>query len=273
MRKRTNHRVGHPGLRRTPGDRQFVGALHRGLEILRCFRADDGPLGNQELAQRTGFPKATVSRLTYTLSKLGYLVYLPEEGKYRMGVPVLGLGFACLGGMKIRETMQPHMQEIADYAGDGALVALGGRDDLSMIYIGCARSVGVISLTLNVGSRISLGRSSMGRAYLAGLDEAEREALMEQLRVHYGDDRWEPIRQGIHRAIAQIRDQGYCMHIGDWHPHVNSIAVPVRYPQPGLETCAMNIGGPAYVLTPERLRTLGPRLVEVVQRVLSLTNA
>ena len=163
-----------------PGDRQFVGALYRGLEILRCFRPADGPLGNQELAQRCGLPKATVSRLTYTLSKLGYLVHLEDTGRYRMGAPVLGLGYACLAGLRIRETAQPWLQELADYAGDGVLTALGGRDEFSMIYIACARSAGMISLQLNVGSRISLARSSMGRAYLAGLREAEPVRLDAQ---------------------------------------------------------------------------------------------
>ena len=51
--------------------RQFVTALGRGLDVLRIFRAEDGPLGNQEIAKRTGLPKPTVSRLTYTRAQLG----------------------------------------------------------------------------------------------------------------------------------------------------------------------------------------------------------
>lgn len=273
MRKRHNHKSGAGASHRASGDRQFVGTLHRGLEILRCFRPDDGPLGNQELAQRTGLPKATVSRLTYTLSKLGYLDYLNEEGKYRMGVPVLGLGYACLGGMKILETVQPHLQELADYAGDGALVVLGGRDDLKMIYLACARSVGVISLQLNVGSRISLARSSVGRAYIAAMKQDEREALLERLRAHYGEDRWPPIRQGILRSIEEIRTQGYCLNIGDWHPHISAVATPFRHMQSDLPLFGFSIGGPAYVLTPERLRTLGLRLVEMSYKVLAKAKA
>ena len=57
-------------------DRQFVVALSRGLDVLRCFRASDPMLGNQEIAARTGLPKPTVSRLTHTLTRLGYLIYL-----------------------------------------------------------------------------------------------------------------------------------------------------------------------------------------------------
>ena len=54
-------------------DRKFVVALARGLEVLRAFTPSEGLLGNQEIAARTGLPKATVSRLTYTLTMLADL--------------------------------------------------------------------------------------------------------------------------------------------------------------------------------------------------------
>ena len=62
-------------------DRQFVVALARGLELLRAFSFDDSFLGNQEIAARTGLPKPTISRLTHTLTKLGYLNYSERLGK------------------------------------------------------------------------------------------------------------------------------------------------------------------------------------------------
>src|SRR6516165_2654986 len=57
-------------------DRNFVIALARGFEVLRAFKPTDGMLGNQEIAARTKLPKPTVSRLTYTLTRLGYLTHL-----------------------------------------------------------------------------------------------------------------------------------------------------------------------------------------------------
>ena len=75
-------------------DRHFVTALARGLEILSCFRSGEKMLGNQELADRAKLPKSTVSRLTYTLTKLGYLQYDDQVGKYRLGTASLALGSA-----------------------------------------------------------------------------------------------------------------------------------------------------------------------------------
>lgn len=271
MRKRSANIIEDPALRdddEHAADRQFVVALQRGLDILRCIRPTDSALGNQDFAERTGLPKATVSRLTYTLSKLGYLVYLEDSGRYRMGVPVLGLGYACLAGLKIRETAQPYMQRLADEAGDGVMVSLGGRDTLSMIYIACARSAGIVSLQLNVGSRISLARSGMGWAYLSAIDEAERESLLPQLRARVGEERWPHIEKRLKQAAEEIATRGFCANFGDWNVQVNSVAVPFRMPNRDMPVLAFNCGGPSYVLPRDRLENeLGPRLVDLARNV------
>src|SRR5512144_1919734 len=77
-------------------DRQMVRALARGLEVLRFFKPGDRFLGNQEIAVRTGLPKPTVSRLTHTLTSLGYLNYSEKFGKYYLGTTVLSLGYSPL---------------------------------------------------------------------------------------------------------------------------------------------------------------------------------
>ena len=71
MRKRNPAAV--PAGAETRNDRRFVESLARGLAVLRCFAPADRELGNREIAIRTGLPPATVSRLTFTLTALGYL--------------------------------------------------------------------------------------------------------------------------------------------------------------------------------------------------------
>ncbi len=60
-------------------DRKFVEALSRGLDVLRAFSQGSVILGNQDISRLTGLPKPTVSRMTYTLTKLGYLSYNAQE--------------------------------------------------------------------------------------------------------------------------------------------------------------------------------------------------
>lgn len=241
-------------------DPNMVTALARGLDVLRAFRRNDAQLGNLDLAQRTGLPKATVSRLTYTLSRLGYLVYLPEAGKYRLGAGVLGLGFSYLGATGIRDMARPLMQELADYA--GVTVALGQRDGLSMVYVEVCRSSGVVHLTMDIGARIRIGTSAMGRAYIAALAPAERAPLLQDIAAREPQS-WPSVELGINQARRDLADYGFTMSMGEWQPDVNAVGVPVDGGG-GALSFALNCGGPAYLLPRKKLlEDIGPRLAAI----------
>lgn len=245
-------------------DRQFIASLHKGLDVLRNLAHVNRPLGNKELSSLTGFPKATVSRITYTLARLGYLRYLPDSGKYVLGLPVLGLGYACLAGLNFAETAKPLMQELADHS--NSMVALGSRDEFSMLYVAERHSRGPVSLQLRAGSRISMARSAMGRAYLAGLPEQERVPLLAALARHTGD-KWPVYRERIDAAVDEIRRQGFCCNFGDWYPEVNSVGVPF-VPADGSPVMAFTCGAPHFIISEKKARTdIGPRLVDMVARL------
>ena len=61
-------------------------------------------------------PKSTVSRLTSTLTRLGYMVQIEDSGKYRLGTATLSLGSAMLARMDVRQLARPMMQELADFS-------------------------------------------------------------------------------------------------------------------------------------------------------------
>src|SRR5260221_11360632 len=97
------------------GDRQFATTLARGLEVLRCFTPLEPQLGNKEISVRTGLPKPTVSRLTYTLTKLGYLRHNMRLGKYQLGSAVLSIGYPLLASMNARPVAPPPTKELAHH--------------------------------------------------------------------------------------------------------------------------------------------------------------
>ncbi len=245
-------------------DRHFVTALARGLDLLASFGSSDSLLGNQELAERSKLPKSTVSRLTYTLTKLGYLVYSESAGKYRLGSATLALGSAMLSRLDLRQLARPHMQELADFS--QGMVSLGLRDRLGMIYVENRRSQTALTLSLDVGSRIPIASTAMGRAYLAVVSEGERDEILEKVRA-LDEAAWPATRDGIWRAIDEYQRIGCCTSFGDWQKDVNAIAVGFK-PDGGMATVSINCGGPAFKLAPAfLLNEVRPRLRDVVARL------
>jgi len=244
-------------------DRQFVTALARGLELLRCFGPGERYLGITELARRTGIPKPTVSRLTGTLVKLGYLNLSSSLSKYSLGSGVLSLGYSMLSNLDIRQVAKPFMQELAEYS--RASVSIGIRDRLSMVYIETIRSSAPIAMQWAVGARLSISTTSMGRAYLSGLPEQERNFLMDQIRLQ-DENEWPRIKAGIEQGFRDYAENGFCLSIGEWDREIVGAGVP--FLSPDGTVMAFNCGGPAYVLSREMLENdIGPKLVKLVKQV------
>ena len=245
-------------------DRKFVVALARGLEVLRAFSPSEGLLGNQELVARTGLPKATISRLTHTLTKLGYLTHNERLEKYQLAPAALSIGYSALANMRIRQIARPYMQELADLT--SASVALGSRDRLNLIYVEHCRGKDGVMLRLDLGSRVPLATTAMGRAMLAALPAKEREWLMSHIQRKEGD-RWPKIRTGVDRAIKDYSTKGFTTSVGDWEPDIAAVGVPLVLAD-GSGVFSFNCGAPAFQLSQERLeKEIGPRLVNVVRNI------
>jgi DNA-binding IclR family transcriptional regulator len=250
--------------KKVASDRSFVVALARGLDVLRAFRPNDGLLGNQEIAARTNLPKPTISRLTYTLTKLGYLTQVPRFEKYQLAPAAMALGYAALANLGVRHLSQPFRDELMQQT--GGAVAVGARDRLSMIYVGQARSSLTVGVQLDVGSRIPIATSAMGRAYISALDPEERAALMKELREHYGH-RWPRVRDGIERSDETVAKHGFAISAGEWQEDVHAVGVALSL-NDGTGPYAFNCGAPAFRFTEERLLTdIGPRLVAMVRKI------
>ncbi|MCF3949284.1 IclR family transcriptional regulator [Pseudomonas aeruginosa] len=249
-------------------DRQFVTALARGLELLRCFTPRESLLGNQELAKKTGLPKPTVSRLTHTLTRLGYLRHLPHSGKYQLEVGVMSFGYAMLSTLSIRALARPLMEEMAGYA--KAAVAMAARDRLSMVYLDVVHGEANLTMRRQVGSHLSLHRSAIGRACLAAMPEDEREFILGHIRKRHPED-WPEVRKGLERAFRDYADYGFCLSLGEWQRDVNAVGVALHHESHGL--LAFNCGGPSFHLKREKLEDdIGPRLLHMVHNIEAATR-
>lgn len=243
-------------------DRQFATNLARGLDVLRAFTASDPMLGNREIADRTGLAKATVSRLTYTLTLLGYLTRIEKYQKYRLGSGVLSLGYPLLASLQVRQVARPYMEQIA--RDTGCSVNLGMRDRLSIVYIDTIRADAGNLYQPDIGSTRPLLSTSMGRALLLAASPSERAAILNRLKVHdpQGFERDFSLFEADQKLFAE---RGFCHSRGDWRREVHAIAVPIRQRD---EVIALNCTMSSYRLRKGLLeKEAAPRLLEAALRI------
>ncbi len=245
-------------------DYRINSGLARGLAVLKAFGPDNRPIGNAEIASRVDLPKATVSRLTFTLMELGYLDHDESTGRYSLGPAVLTLGYDVLAQMEIRDIARPYMQDLAEYA--DASVYLGRPSGNEIIYVEACRTPASMAIRLGVGSRIPMISTGMGRAFLAALPEAAREARLAEIAPTYGED-WPRVEAMAREAIAFALENGFALSGGDWIAEANSAGAVVRRAD-GYPVYAVNVGGLRSIITTDRLKNdLAPRLLGVTRKI------
>jgi DNA-binding IclR family transcriptional regulator len=255
---------------KVPKDRQFVTALARGLDILRAFTPRHPTLGNAEIAQRAHLPKPTVTRLTYTLTQLGYLSFSPESGKYSLSAGVLALGYSYLASQDIRPIARPMMQEFADYA--RATVCLAARDTPYMVFLEVCQGNPTFQMRLEVGARVPYGTTALGRAYHCGLSDEQRAAMLEEHRKLARKEDWEKFRASFEKAVREYRKHGFCVSLGEWNKDVYSVAVPL-VSRDHSKVLAITCSGSPLEMPRQRLfEDIGPRLIQLRDKLFAASG-
>lgn len=249
---------------------QYVAAIGRGAAILRCFEHGERYLGNREIVRRTGLPKATVSRLTYTLSALGLLSYSESREKYALGTAVLSLANAFLRANDVLSVARPLMRELAEST--GAAVMLGEADRGRMVLLDIVQGDPTFELRLAPGARVPHGSTALGRADLAARPPEAFARLMLELERSCEPGYWPQLKSGILRARQDCEHYGFCFSLGDWNPDVFAVGVPLVSAD-GQRILALNCSGRVSIMTRERiLEDVGPRLVALRDKVLAMTE-
>jgi DNA-binding IclR family transcriptional regulator len=222
------------------------------------------PIGNRELADTTGIPKATVSRLTATLVSAGYLRQSQDSERFSLGPALLDMSARYLRHFDLRTMARPYLAELSESA--GVSVHLVVRDELDMLVIDSLRPRSVvISSRIEVGTRMTIATSAAGRAYLAALPAPEQAVLMEEIRLESGEN-WDAIEPRLAAGLDEYARLGYCGSFGEWNPHIHAIGFALQGPRG--ERYAVSCGGPAYLLPKDAMvARIGPLLVEAAQRI------
>lgn len=242
-------------------------ALARGLNILRCFQPNDVALTNRDFAERTGLPKATISRLTYTLCELNYLIGDPRLGTYRLSAGVLQLGYNVLSAMDVNDRVEPELRALRDGPNSYITAAFGEAHQLDVVYLATQTSREAVTLLMRVGSRLPLFHSGIGKAILVGMSEEELERAFRLAREQ-GVEAEREGRAEFAKAKSEFVSKGFCSGYGTWLENVNGIAVPVRSLS-GDRVYGLNVGGPSSHVKKKELETVYGEMLSNAARALS----
>ena len=229
-------------------ERERVRSLARGLAVIQAFGPERPSMTLTEVAAATGMTRAAARRFLLTLEDLGFVA---SDGKHFSLTPhILRLGYAYLSSMSWWHIAQPFMEQVARTVQESCSAAAMDGDEI--VYLARIPGTRIMSVNLNIGSRLPAYCTSLGRVLLArsaggwaGRLSGARTPLEKRAPRTVTD----PGR--LRAEIDKVRGQGFSLVDEELEAGVRSIAVPL-YDRTGACIAALNVGGAAARTTVQR---------------------
>lgn len=198
-------------------DKQFVTALARGISLMSAFDNEMRPLTHQLLCEKSGLPKATVSRLLYTLMKLDFIRQQGHE--YYLGANCFRLSHIAEEQRQFVQRCTPLMIELAQK--HHISVSLATERNGKMYYLQSIRSPAKLTVQLSIGSEVPIVSTAIGRAHFIHQTPVEQQRILRQLPSSEGAD------ATFEEAKVFFEHNGYTVSDGEFSNDITAIAVPV----------------------------------------------
>ena len=238
-------------------DGNAVRSVDRAAALLLALGESHGEAGVTELARRLGLHKSTASRLLATLEKRGLVEQDDETGRYRLGLVVIRLAETAERTLDLRSIAMPELDRLARATRETTGLGVAHGDHL--LTVAQADGPNLVAMGDWTGRSVPMHSIASGKVLLSAMPEREILRL-----VKGGLDRFtertitqlEPLLE----ELARVRRRGYATAFGEYEPGLNAVAAPV-YDARGQVTAAVDVWGPAFRITPNRM----PELVQQVR--------
>ncbi|MDX6610780.1 MAG: IclR family transcriptional regulator, acetate operon repressor [Solirubrobacterales bacterium] len=212
-----------------------VPSVERALDLLEVLAA--GPRGMSEVAAAAGLPDGTAHRLLRTLVARGYVRQGPDR-RYALGTRLLGLGDGARQAAVA--AAGPFLARLVEVSGETANLAVLEGDHV--VYVAQVPSAHRLRMFAEVGRRVSAHSTAVGKVLLAGLPDAEVEALVARTGLAGRTARTLTTSGRLLAELGTVRRQGWAVDDEEEEPGVRCLAVPVV---DGSRTvAAMSVSGP-----------------------------
>ncbi len=204
---------------------ELVQSLVKGLTVIKAFNQQRPSMTLSEVASVTGFTRAATRRFLLTLLNEGYV---KQDGKlFSLTAKVLDLGFSYLSSLDIWHNAKPLMNTLVEQLNESCSAAvLDGHD---VVYVArVATTKRIMSITINVGTRLPAFATSMGRVLLADMTAPALDSFLALCQIEPFTQYTTTEKGALKAEIAQVKAQGYSMVEQELEIGLTSISVPVH---------------------------------------------
>lgn len=249
---------------------EAVAPLIRGIAVLCAITEANGALSLPDLEHATGLARATLDRVTGTLTRMGQLRL---DGRTVVLTPrLMALGNAYLAGLRLPELLGPHADDLARELNESVSLSVADGDGIRFIHQSLRRRT--LSVSFRIGDLLPAEHTAPGPLVAGGWGDADwerwraRRALDPAARTFPAMPTHHPGRcltEAEFAASAELASRrGWALDDQLIEPGLVALAMPVRDPRGGLACVASLVSHTSRHSAQDLRRTLLPRLGETV---------
>lgn len=251
-----------PGEARGSGERR-LSSVASAIALLKTFSEDEVDIGVSTLARRLGIAKSTVHRLATTLVSEGMLEQNPDNGKYRLGIALFGLGALVRRRMDVSTEAKPFLFDLRETTGETVHLAILDRTEIMYIYN--LESMQAIRMRSDIGIRKPAYCTAEGLAMLAFHPPALVDEIVARgLKSRAPRTNTDPSR--LRDALAGVRERGYAVEDEESEAGMRSLAAPIRNGA-GDVVAAVGVAGPVQRLPEDALASFAPHVLRTAEAI------
>lgn len=246
----------------------MASSLGRGLEILDLLSRHNGEMNLAEIAEQTGIPKSTAHRLLTELDKSNFARKGSIDGTYGIGLKTAVIGLRHFGRNPQTEIARPTLQKLAEISGELARLSLYEDGNLFWVAKEQSARTGIIFHDPDMGAQVGLTTTASGIALLSIYATNKLRKLLnnmdvpdEEIGANYQD-----YAEKVETAVTEAQKNGYSYSASRYIEGLASLACPLIDAE-SKPIGVISIAGPEIRLTKERVRELGPTLVEETKKL------
>ena len=237
-----------------------VQSVGRALDLLEILADAGGQLGIGEMASRTDIPLPTIHRLLQTLVDRGYVRRLASR-RYALGFRLVPLGQSA--GSLLGADAQVVLGGLVDALGESANLAALSGDHAE--YVAQVPSRHSMRMFTEVGRRVELHCTGVGKALLAGLDDEQVAGIVRRVGTPAYTEHTVTTADDLRAALDVVRRQGYAIDEQEQELGVRCVAVAVPLGSPA--TLAVSVSGPSPRMSDEVVARAVPLLQDAARRL------
>jgi IclR family KDG regulon transcriptional repressor len=223
----------------------MVKSVSRTVKILDLL-SREGAKNITEISRSLSFPKSSVHEIIATLLAEKIIGRDSDPGRYTLGLKLFEWGKQAQAGLEIRKVAVPSLRALHRELDE--TVYLTVPDGREVLYIECFESTKRLRTYSVIGIRAPLHCTSVGKAVMAWLDEAEVEAVIQSMGLPRFTANTITDRRELRRELAQVREKGYATDIMEHEEGVCCVGAPIR-DHTGKVIASISVSGPSQRLT------------------------